>query len=830
MQREKWQKFLPYIIAIVLYASVSYGYFAPQREGRVLHQHDVEMYEGMTQDILECRKETGEDPQWTGAMFSGMPAYLINVAYPAQIVKKCFTTITSVLDTPAGFIFFAMLAMFLMLVMMGVNSYVAIVGGLMYGLSTYFFLIIEAGHITKMWALVYAPLMMGGVYMGLKGNMLWGAALAALFGSAQIGANHPQITYYFGLAILALYISEFYFARQERRLRDFGRRTGLLAIAGLLAVMSNFSPLWYTYEHTPETMRGGSVLKAEEQGKGLDMEYATAWSYGKVESINMLVPDFVGGASMDNFSDDGEVARVMSETNLSYIRNDVTPYLSPYWGGQSFTGGPTYIGAVVILLAIFGLTVVKGRQRWWILSITLLMMLLALGRNLMWFTELAFKILPGYDKFRTVSMTLTVVEWTLPLLAALALAKVWKSEGDIERQKMEKRLLWSAGSLVVVLLGLYMVGSSIFEFGAAESAKSIPEIVQYMLYARGLPLNSVSSETIDALSQAVVADRVSIMQASTLRTLFFVVVTAGAVFLALRKVIRREWLMATVALLVVVDMVPVARKYLNSDDFMSPREAQIQPTELDKWILEDTEPGYRVFNKLTNPFNDATTSYFHRSVGGYHGAKLSRYQDIIDYYLNANLRDSSANMNVLNMLNARYIIQVDANNKLVQPLNSEAFGAAWFVSGADFVSSPQEEIMALGATSDLKSTAIIERGQSTDNLKFGAGDITLTSYQPNHLIYNYTAAGAGTVVFSEIYYDKGWRAYIDGVEAPYFRANYLLRAMEVPGGEHTIEWRFKAPRWTLIEGITLTASLIILLSIVLLIIAKIYERRKKIKA
>ena len=814
MQREQWQRFLPYILAIVLYASVSYGYFAPQRQGRVLHQNDVQMYEGMTQEILESRERTGEDPQWTGAMFSGMPAYLINVAYPSQIIKKCFSTITNTLDTPAGFIFFAMLAMFLMLVMMGVNSYVAIVGGLMYGLSTYFFLIIEAGHITKMWALVYAPLMMGGVYIGLRGNMLWGAALAALFGSAQIGANHPQITYYFGLAILALYISELYFAHHERRLSDLMRRTGLLAIAGILAVMSNFSPLWYTYEHTPDTTRGGSELRAEQQEQGLDLDYATNWSYGRTESINMLVPNFVGGASTDDFSGDGEVLQTLQHYNLQ----ELEPYLSPYWGGQPFTGGPTYIGAVVIMLAIFGLTVVKGRQRWWLLSITLLMILLALGRNLMWFTELAFNILPGYNKFRTVSMALTVVEWTLPLLAVLALAKVWKSKDMAERKSIEKRLLWSAGSLAVTLSMLYLIGPYIFDFGAEESSNFLQTTI-------GLPAN-IS----DKITDAMVAERVPIMHGSVLRSLVIVVATAGTIFFTLRKAIKREWMLAIVALLVVVDMAPVAHKYLDSDDFVSPIETKHQPTELDKWILEDTEPGYRVFNKLTSPFNDATTSYFHRSVGGYHGAKLSRYQDIIDYYLSYNGIPSSANMNVLNMLNTRYILQVDENNELAQPLNPEAYGPAWFVSRADIVDSPQEEIAALGATADLKSTAIIERGQMPKQLEFGAGNITLSSYEPNHLIYNYSADSKGTVVFSEIYYDKGWRAYIDGVEAPYFRANYVLRAMEVPGGKHTIEWRFKAPRWRLIEGITLSASLIIVLSIVLLIIAKIYERIQKIKA
>ncbi len=808
MQSKKLLSKLPFIVAVVLYALISYGYFAPQLAGEVLYQHDVEQYEGMTQDILECRRDTGNDPQWSGSMFGGMPAYLINVAYPAQIIKRTFSAVTNTVSAPAGFIFFAMLSMWLMLVMMGVNGWVAIVGGLMYGLSTYFFLIIEAGHITKMWALVYAPLMFGGVYLALRKNMWWGAALTALAASAQIGANHPQITYYFAMAIAAFYISELYFSFKESRLADFSRRSALLVVAALLALCSNLSPLWYTYQHTPDTIRGGSALTAETStAKGLDMEYATAWSYGRAESLNMLAPNFVGGSSFDTFSQDGAVA----ESLAPYDMQSVATQLPAYWGGQPFTGGPTYIGAVVIMLALFGIAISRGRERWWLVAITVLMILLAWGRNMMWFTELIFKILPGYNKFRTVSMTLTVVEWTMPLLATMALAKLWAERTAEQSKEYARKLLRTTAIVGGVMVAIIAAAPMLFGFGREDGFS--------MLVGAGFP-DSLASE----VANAMVAERLSILRLSMLRSLCFMGVSVAVLFFTLRGKLSRMVMLAALALLVMLDMVPVARQHLNGDDFRPARSAKIFPTDADKAIMADTDPGYRVLNLTVSPFNDATTSYFHRSVGGYHGAKLSRYQDIIDTYFSSSLSDG-----ILDMLNTRYLIVAGDDGKPAVHERTSALGAAWFVDEAVYTASAREEIDML-AKVDLASSMVVDFDQVPSSLNFGAGTIELQEYHPNHLTYTYQASSPGTVVFSEIFYDKGWSAYIDGEEAPYFRADYTLRAMEVPAGAHTIVWRFKAPRWSLIEGITLTASLVIILGIIALIIVNLYERRQKIKA
>ncbi len=801
----EWKKGLPFLMAVVIYAILSYGYFSPQLSGDVLYQHDVKQYEGMTQDILESRESTGIDPQWTGSMFGGMPAYLINVAYPAQIIKVTFNKVVNSLGTPAAFIFFAMLSMWLMLVMMGVNGWVAIVGGLMYGLSTYFFLIIEAGHITKMWALVYAPIMFGGVYTALRGNMLWGGALAALFASLEIGANHPQITYYFGMAIAAFWLSELYFAIRESRVADLAKRTGVLIIAAILAVGSNLSPLWYTYEHTPDTLRGGSELAIESGAGGLDMEYATAWSYGPAESFNMLVPSFVGGSSFDTFSQDGAVAEVLAPYNMQQVATQ----LPLYWGPQSFTGGPTYIGAVIIFLALLALLLASGREKWWILGISVVMILLAWGRHFMWFSELMFNILPGYNKFRTVSMTLVVVEWTLPLLAVMALARLWSN--NIDKNLIIKQLKVATVSLGGLLLLFIVAGGMFFSFGVDDAFK--------LLVDGGFPEDLATH-----VSQAMASERCDVLRVDTLRSLLFVAATAAVVWLTVVGRIKKGVMLSLVALLVLLDLVPVNRRYLNGDDFISKRQAQIYPTEIDKEIMRDQDLGYRVLNLAVSPFNDATTSYFHRSVGGYHGAKLARYQDIIDNYLS-----SSINPGVLNMLNTRYIISTDESGAPTLMVNDKAFGAAWFVGEISNTCTAHEEIEIIGEV-DMSRVAVVDNSFDIASPSYGEGTIELVEYEPNYLKYNYSTQEDGIAVFSEIYYPKGWKAYIDGQEAPYFRANYILRAMELPAGEHTVEWKFRAPRWSLIEGITLATSLTIILAILILLIVTIYERGQKIKA
>lgn len=786
---------------LLLFLLVSVICFAPQFRGEVLPQHDVLQYEGMTKEIRDNRAATGEDPQWTGSMFGGMPAYLINVAYPAQLVKQTAGEVVRILDTPASFLFFACTSMWIMLLIMGVGIWPAAAGALAYGLSTYFFLIIGAGHITKMWAAVYAPLMMGGAWMTLRHNMWAGAALTALFASLEIGANHPQITYYFLLAMAALWISEGVAAIRGRTLRNFSLRTAALAGAGLLAVGSNFSPLWYTAQHTPETMRGGSELSAngESAEKGLALDYATAWSYGKAETFNLLIPDFMGGDSGSGFSTDGPVAAALHEYGL---QGAIAQQLPAYWGEQPYTAGPTYLGAVAVFLALLGCFLVRGRNRWWILGISAFMLLLAWGHNLMWFTELMFRILPGYNKFRTVSMTLVVVQWTVPLLGALALWRLWQE--DIDPRKLRNGLVWSVGITGGLCLLFIVAGSVFFDFGREASASFMTEQFSYMFRQSGLQEyidRGMPEEMGLAMGNAMAAERLSLMQADAWRSLIFILLAAGAVWLFASRRMNKYLLTAAVMTLIAADLIPVDLRYLPHDGFISPRLRQITATAADKQILADTESGFRVLNLTVSPFNDATTSYFHRSVGGYHGAKLARYQDIIDRYL------VQRDPNVLDMLNTRYEILPSEEGTPVASRRGTENGAAWFVNQLVCARTPQEEIDLLGRI-DTKTTAVVTGSEAQPQ---GTGEIRLTEYRPNYLRYDYTADAPSVAVFSEIYYDKGWTAYVDGNEAPYFRADYILRAMELPAGRHTVEWRFRAPHWRAAEAVTLISSLAILL-------------------
>ena len=804
-------KALPYTIAVLLFGVVSIIGFAPQLEGRVLPQHDIRQFDGMSRDIRECRAEFDEDPQWTGAMFSGMPAYQINIKYPAQIIKRTADWVQSLFAAPASMLFFAMLAAFVAVLMMGMSAWVGVIVALAYGLSTYFFLIIGAGHITKMWALVYAPAMLGAIHYTLRKNMLLGGALTALFAALEAGANHPQITYYFVLAAAMLYISELVYAVKEKRYKDFAKRTAVLAGAAILSLGANFAPLYYTMQHTSDTTRGGSALVAEGERKGLDIDYATAWSYGVAESWNMLIPDFMGGDSGATFSSDGAVAKTLNEVGVD---RRVAQQLPTYWGEQPYTAGPTYLGAVAIFLALLGLILVSARDRWWLLGAMVLALLMSWGYHAMWFTELCFNYLPLYNKFRAVSTALVVLEWCVPLLAGVALWQLYQKWSD--KKLLARAVAAAAGVTAGICLIFAVGGSSMFDFGREEDGEIMSQQFQYMLQgmeggeeyiARGLH-SELGYRTADAMA----VERAEILASDAWRSLLFIAVAAALIFAALRLNERwRVWLLGALAVLIVVDILPVNLRYLPYDSFVAKRNTEIRPTAADKQIMEDKELGYRVFNLSVSPFNDATTSMFHRSVGGYHGAKMGRYQDLIDYYLN------DGNGAVLDMLNTKYIINRDGS--VVE--RTTANGAAWFVQRVEIVDSADEELAALSIT-NLKTTAIAEVGAPRPQIE-GSGVIELKEYRPNRLVYEYTlTGGTGVAVFSEIYYDKGWQAYLDGEPCDSFRADYLLRAMVLPEGTHKVEWRFRAPNWGLAESITLICSILIIFALAITIFYRYY--------
>lgn len=808
--------------AIVLFFLIAALYFAPQFSGQTLMQHDVQQYEGMSKDILDNRAATGEDAQWTGRMFGGMPAFLINVKYPAQAVKGTIGKIVKVVDTPASFLFFSMTAMWIAMLLFGLSPWVGLVAALAYGFSTYFMLIIGAGHITKMWALVYAPLMMAGVYCTLRRNAWAGAALTALFTSLEIGANHPQITYYFVIAMAALWISEGIIALRSKRGRDFARRTALLVAAGVAAVGSNFAPLWYTWQHTKETTRGGSELVAEgaHGDEGLDLQYATAWSYGKTETLNTLVPDFMGGASSDTFAPDGPVAEALRP----YGMEQAAQYMPRYWGDQPYTAGPTYLGAAVIFLALTALFLLPARQRWWIVAATLLTLFMAWGSNMMWLTELLMRYLPGYNKFRTVSMALVVAQWTLPLLAALGTGIAIERSEQTDLKRLTRAVIRSAAICAALLLILIAGGRSLFDFGMQHDGASLSEQFRQMLLEQGgdeYVKQGVHESMGWSVASAMADERAAVMRADAWRSLAFIILAAGAMLLyARRKVIRSGTALCIVlTLIVAADLVTVDTRYLSWKSFVPARTARILPTEADKLIMQDKDPAYRVLNTSVSTFNDATTSYFHRSVGGYHGAKLSRYQDIINRYL------SKGDEGVLDMLNVRYVIgpSATADDVATRPT---ANGAAWTVRSVVRAASPEEEITLTGEV-DTKHEAVMSDEFLPENYNFSDGTVTLEEYRPNYLRYTTRSDGNALAVFSEIYTREGWRAYIDGEEVRPLRADYILRALELPAGSHTVEWRYRAPHWNAVEAVTLIFSIAVLAAFIITVIIVIRNERRQ---
>ena len=822
-----FSRYMPLLVAVVTFFAVCAVCFAPQFEGRKLVMHDIQQFDGMSSDIRAHRAETGEDPQWTGAMFSGMPAYLINIRYPAQFIKTTADKVLGAMGEPLVLIFFAMLSMWLMVVLMGMSPWIGLVAGLAYGLSTYFFLIIGAGHITKMWAAVYAPAMMGAIYMALRGNMWLGGALAALFATLEIGANHPQITYYFLLAALALWVNDLVFAVKDKALKAFGKRTAVLAAAAIIAVGANFSSLYYTMQHSKDTIRGGSEATAAIEGgsaEGLDLGYATAWSYGITESWTMLVPDFMGGeSSFDGYSTDrnSPLNSALKEWDwfefMGVPKHYVIPYFTDitYWGDQPYTAGPTYLGAVAVFLAILGIALAPKRNRWWIVAVSLFALLLSWGSNAMWFTKLCYNYLPMYNKFRTVSMALIVLQWSVPLLAGIALWQLFKNES---REAVRKALLWSAGITGGILLLFTIGGGAIFDFGEEQTAMQISARFENILKnggAEDLVQQGLHDQIGWSIAEAVAAEREQMMRSDALRSLIFVLLAAAVVALLAWGKLKRSYVVAALSLLVISDMVPVAFRYLSYDDFVSPRKAKIVATDADKAIMADKELGFRVFNLSVSPFNDATTSMFHRSIGGYHGAKLSRYQDIIDYYLPVELPHEG----ILDMLNTKYIITADGE----VVLRESAYGAAWFVDAVLGVRGAAEEIQSLGLV-DLASTAVVDERDLPNQTAFSTeGEIALVEYAPNRLKYHYTATEPVFAVFSEIFYNKGWSVTIDGAPADALRVDYILRGMELPAGEHIVEWSFRAPHWVFVNIVTVLCSLLVLAALCL----AVYKNKKE---
>ncbi len=809
---------LPVLAAIVLYLAVSIAYFSPVMQGQVLQQHDTMVWKASAKESADYLEKHGEKTFWTNSMFSGMPTYLINNSSDGNFLIPIHRNL-QLQDAlrPVPFLFMYLLGFFLALLAFGVRPWLSLVGAFAFAFSSYFFIIIQAGHITKAIAIGYMAPIIAGVYLAYHKKPLWGAILTAVFLALQIIANHLQITYYTFLIILVYMFFEMYHTIIQKTWKNFFLASAFLLVGALLAIGSNASGLMLVYEYGNESIRGKSELSsdAENRTTGLDKDYATDWSYGKFESLNLLIPNLMGGASQ---SDLGEKSNMYEELKQMGQPNPkkIVKQMPTYWGTQPFTSGPTYIGALVIFLFVLGLFVVDGRLKWWLLSATILSLFLAWGKNMMWFTDLFLNYFPGYNKFRAVSMTLVMAELTVPLLAVLAVDKL--ITGQIDTAKLKKQIMYAlgltGGVVVLLLIGMSSNGSAFVNDSDAQIFGQNQNLIE-----------------------AIQADRADLFQADALRSLFFILVGAALVWLFTLQKINKTVLISLMGIALLIDLWPVSKRYLNDENFVnkSANTTYFTPTLADESIMSDPSPDYRVLNIAVNTFNDATTSYYHKSIGGYHGAKMRRYQELIDHYLSKEIssfvgvlqnkpaqqdvEQALRSMKVHNMLNTKYIIY---NPQAPALPNAFTNGNAWFVNELKVVNNADEEIAQLGQI-DPKTTAIVDIRFNEKPIQTAVDSnatIELTAYEPNLLKYKSSSSHEQYAIFSEIYYDKGWMAYIDGKEAPHFRADYILRGMKIPAGVHEIEFKFDPPTYHTGKLIAQSSSSLLL---VLLLLGMVYE-------
>lgn len=792
------KKVLWIALCVVAFALITLVYFSPIMQGKRIKQHDIEMYKGMSHEIVDFKAQTGEQSLWTNSMFGGMPIWNIGVPQKSNLMTYISKMLTAGFPHPIGAIFISMLGFFILLLVLDCKIWISFIGALAYGFTSYLFIVIGAGHNSKAVAMAYMAPVIAGVLLTYKGKYLWGAVLTAIALALEISAGHLQITYYLLFIVVCLFVAELFETIKEKKYQNFLKASGILAGVAVLAILTCTTTLYANYEFGKETMRGKPVLtkNVENQTKGLDRDYVTQWSYGIGETWSLMIPNVKGGASAYIGNDNPALDECDQRFRSTIAQQNA------YWGDQPGTSGPVYVGAIVCFLFVLGLFVVKGKYKWVLLAATVLSILLSWGKNFMGFTDFFLDYVPGYNKFRAVSMTLVIAEVCMPLLAFLALAEIFKNP-DAIKQNMKYFYVSFALTGGICLL-FYIMPQTFFSFLSKAEAAQFQEL---QAGADGAVYKTFATQLENV--------RVAIFRKDTIRSFFFILVAALLILLNIKGKLKPNYMFAGLALLVLIDMYPINKRYLNNSNFIEKRKADkpFAMSDVDKQILQDETLDYRVINLATNTFNDASTSYFHKSVGGYHGAKLRRYQDVIDHYLSK--RDLNY-WKVINMLNTRYIIYPKDNTKIASR-NYEAFGNAWIASKIKWVATPNEEIDAIADT-DVKNVAIVNdefRNLVGDfNPTPAEGAIQLIDYKPNQLKYSFDSSKDELVVFSEIWTKKGWKMWIDGEESPLFRADYILRSAIIPAGQHEIVMRYEPSIWRIGNTIQLITSLLILMGFV----------------
>ncbi|WP_283389203.1 YfhO family protein [Barnesiella viscericola] len=790
------------LLPVLLFIVLSFVYFSPDViEGKILFQHDTQQGLAIGHEAQVYARESGETPRWTGSLFSGMPTFQISPSYSSNAPLKALQHVYNLwLVSPVSLVFIMMLGFYILLLTLNVRWYLAAFGAIAYAFSSYFFIIIAAGHIWKFITLAYIPPTIAGVILAYRGRYLLGGALAALFGALQIMSNHVQMSYYFLFVICAVVVAygvEHYRAHTMPR---FFKATGVLVVAALLAVGANASNLYHTYKYSKESMRGGHTEltspdadKTKPAGNGLDKEYITQWSYGKMETLTLLIPDSKGGAS-------GPLAE--NERAVKAADPQLRPYLSQvdrYWGDQPFTAGPVYVGALIFFLFVLGCFIVRTPLKWALLVVTILTIMLSWGKNMMWLTDWFIDYFPMYNRFRTVSSILVVAEFCMPLLAVLALKKIFDDPSILSR---EKRWFYLSGGIVAGIALLAALAPGLFDTFLKD----------YEREAAGQP---GYAELFAGIAEA----RKAVFTADAWRSFIIVALGFAVLWLLRQKKLNPTVAMIALVVILVGDMYPVNKRYLNSDNFVTPaRKTNPFPmTDADRYILQDKDMNYRVLNAaagetLASAFSEPRTSYYHKSIGGYHAAKLRRYQDLIDRQL------VNANPAVLNMLNTRYIIQPLEDGRETVVRNPGALGNAWFVSEVKWVDNADAEMAAI-TDFDPSSTAVADRRFAREIgdkvVPPAAGDtIYETGYKPDELTYRYRSQQGGLAVFSEIYFPWGWQVTVDGKPVDMARVNYVLRAVNLPAGEHEVIFRFDPPSVHTTEAIAYVSLFLILAAFV----------------
>lgn len=801
MKDFNFKSILPHLLIVLVFILLTVVYFNPLLTGKAINQGDVERFKGMSKEIVDYRDTYHKEPLWTNGMFSGMPAYQISVLYPSNWVRPLIKLTSMGVPHPASIIFLCMLGFYFLLLTFKVDKILAAAGAIAFGFSSYFFECIEAGHNPKGYAIAYmAPVIMG-ILMAYRGRMWLGSAIAGIGLSLELASNHLQITYYLAMLTGLIILGELITAVLNKQMNNFIKSSSLLLVAAILAVLPNITNLLVTEEYGKYTIRGASELSDEKQNKtsGLDRDYATQWSYGIGETFTFLIPNFKGGESKAI----GDNEKALADVNPD-MRQYVGQSTDQYWGDQPFTSGPVYLGALVCFLFVLAMFLVKDNIKWYLLAATVLAIMLSWGKNFMGLTNLFMDYLPGYNKFRAVSMTLVIAEFTIPLIAILGVREIVLNPSIL---KEKRNAFYTALGLTAGLcLVFYLAPTAFQDFYKAGEYENV---------ASQLKKSGAAPDQIQQFMSGMETARISVFKSDAMRSFMFIILGAGLLFVYSLKNFNKNYLYAGLGLLILIDLWAVDKRYVNEKNYISKSamENPHVPTAADEQILKDTDPHYRVMNVATSPFQDATTSYFHKSIGGYHGAKLRRYQDLYERQISKN------NMQVLNMLNAKYfIVQNQQGGEPMAQRNPSALGNAWFVKELKWVANPDSEINAL-SNFNPANTAIIdkkwEKEINANAFQFDStANIKLKSYKADELVYEAQCAKPQLTVFSEIYYPKGWNAYVDGKLMPHFGVNYVLRAMILPAGKHEVVYKFEPDSYYKGEKIAMAGSILLFLFVI----------------